>query len=135
MKVVFTLPAENNELKIEYSATTDKATVLNLTNHSYFALAGEAATTMLDEELTLNAKQFLPVDATLITTGVLRNVSGTPFDFRSRPGLASASKAGDEQLKFGKGYDHNWVLEGGVKSSPALLRECMIRSPAGCWRF
>jgi aldose 1-epimerase len=121
VKVVFTLPAENNELKIEYSATTDKATVLNLTNHSYFALAGEGATTMLDEELTLNAKQFLPVDATLIPTGVLRSVSGTPFDFTQPTGIGKRiDDAGDEQLKFGKGYDHNWVLEGGVKSSPAF---------------
>jgi aldose 1-epimerase len=121
VKVVFTLPAENNELKIEYSATTDKATVLNLTNHSYFALAGEGATTMLDEELTLNAKQFLPVDATLIPTGVLRSVSGTPFDFTQPTVIGKRiDDAGDEQLKFGKGYDHNWVLEGGVKSSPAF---------------
>ena len=121
VKVVFTLPAESNELKIEYSATTDKATVLNLTNHSYFALAGEGATTMLDEELTLNAKQFVPVDATLIPTGELRNVTGTPFDFTQPTVIGKRiDQAGDEQLKFGKGYDHNWVLEGGVKSSPAF---------------
>jgi aldose 1-epimerase len=121
VKVVFTLLAESNELKIEYSATTDKDTVLNLTNHSYFALAGEGTDGMLAEELTLNAKQFVPVDATLIPTGELRKVSGTPFDFTQPTVIGKRiDQAGDEQLKFGKGYDHNWVLEGGVKSSPAF---------------
>jgi aldose 1-epimerase len=121
VKVVFTLLAASNELKIEYSATTDKDTVLNLTNHSYFALSGEGTEDMLAEELTLNAKQFTPVDATLIPTGEVRNVSGTPFDFTQPTVIGKRiDQAGDEQLKFGKGYDHNWVLEGGVKSSPAF---------------
>jgi aldose 1-epimerase len=121
VKVVFTLMAESNDLKIEYSATTDKPTVLNLTNHSYFALSGEGSEDMLGDELTLNAKQFTPVDSTLIPTGELRNVSGTPFDFTQPTAIGKRiDQAGDEQLKFGKGYDHNWVLEGGVKSSPGF---------------
>jgi len=121
VKVVFTLLAESNELKIEYSATTDKDTVLNLTNRSYFALGGEGSGGMLDEELTLNAKHFVPVNATLIPTGELRSVSGTPFDFTQPTVIGKRiDQTGDEQLKFGKGYDHNWVLEGGVKSSPAF---------------
>src|SRR5258708_17696944 len=77
-KVVFTLPAERNELKIDYTATTDKDTVLNLTNHSYFNLAGDGSGDMLDHVLTLHAKQFTPVDRTLIPTGELRDVAGTP---------------------------------------------------------
>ena len=121
MQVIFTLLAESNELKIDYSATTDKDTVLNLTNHSYFALAGEGNEGMLDEELTLNARQFTPVDSNLIPTGELRNVSGTPFDFTQPTVIAKRiDQTSDEQIKFGRGYDHNWVLEGGVKASPAF---------------
>jgi len=121
VQVIFTLLAESNELKIDYSATTDKDTVLNLTNHSYFALAGEGNEGMLDEELTLNARQFTPVDSNLIPTGELRNVSGTPFDFTQPTVIAKRiDQSSDEQIKFGRGYDHNWVLEGGVKASPAF---------------
>lgn len=109
-KVVFTLPAEGNELKIDYSATTDKDTVLNLTNHSYFNLAGEGNGDILDHVLTLHAKQFIPVDKGLIPTGELRNVGGTPFDFNSATAIGKRISEGDEQLVFGKGYDHNWVL-------------------------
>jgi aldose 1-epimerase len=109
-KVVFTLPAEGNELKIDYSATTDKDTVLNLTNHSYFNLAGEGKGDILDHVLTLHAKQFTPVDKGLIPTGELRNVAGTPFDFNSATAIGKRINESDEQLVFGKGYDHNWVL-------------------------
>src|ERR1700739_4784534 len=81
VKVVFTLPSDRNELKIDYTASTDKDTVLNLTNHSYFNLAGEGNGDILDHVLKLHAKQFTPVDKTLIPTGELRNVTGTPMDF------------------------------------------------------
>ena len=109
-KVVFTLPAERNELKIDYTATTDKDTVLNLTNHSYFNLAGEGNGDILDHVLTLHAKQFTPVDKTLIPTGELRDVAGTPLDFTSATAIGKRINESDEQLVFGKGYDHNWVL-------------------------
>jgi aldose 1-epimerase len=109
-KVVFTLPAERNELKIDYTATTDKDTVLNLTNHSYFNLAGEGNGDILDHVLTLHAKEFTPVDKTLIPTGELRKVAGTPFDFNSATAIGKRINETDEQLVFGKGYDHNWVL-------------------------
>jgi aldose 1-epimerase len=110
VKVVFTVPADRNELKIDYSASTDKDTVLNLSNHSYFNLAGEGNGDILDHVLTLHAKQFTPVDNTLIPTGELRDVAGTPLDFTSATVIGKRIDDSYEQLAFGKGYDHNWVL-------------------------
>src|SRR4029077_12910344 len=113
VKVVFALPADRNELKIDYTATTDKDTVLNLTNHSYFNLAGEGNGDILDHVLTLHAKQFTPVDKTLIPTGELREVAGTPMDFTSATAIGKRINENYEQLVFGKGYDHNWVIASG----------------------
>jgi aldose 1-epimerase len=113
VKVVFTLPADRNELKINYTATTDKDTVLNLTNHSYFNLAGEGNGDILDHLLTLHAKQFTPVDKTLIPTGELRDVADTPMDFTSATAIGKRINENYEQLVFGKGYDHNWVIASG----------------------
>jgi aldose 1-epimerase len=110
VKVVFTLPEDRNELKIEYTATTDKDTMLNLTNHSYFNLAGEGNGDILDHVVTLYAKQFTPVDKTLIPAGELRDVAGTPMDFNSATPIGKRINEKYEQLVFGKGYDHNWVL-------------------------
>jgi aldose 1-epimerase len=95
-------------LKIEYTATTDKTTVVNLTHHSYFNLAGKGD--ILSHELMMKADKFTPVDDGLIPTGELRNVSGTPFDFTKATAIGARIEADNEQLKFGKGYDHNWVL-------------------------
>jgi aldose 1-epimerase len=110
VKVVFTVPADRNELKIDYSASTDKETVLNLSNHSYFNLGGEGNGDILDHVLTLHAKQFTPVDNTLIPTGELRDVAGTPLDFTSATVIGKRIDENYEQLVFGKGYDHNWVV-------------------------
>ena len=98
-------------MQIDYLATTDKDTVINLTNHSYFNLSGEPKRDILAHELMLNAAEFTPVDSTLIPTGEMRSVAGTPFDFRKSTAIGARINSEDEQLKFGKGYDHNWVLE------------------------
>jgi aldose 1-epimerase len=111
VQVTYTLPAEANELRIDYSATTDKDTVVNLTNHSYFNLSGVASQEILEHQLLLRALEFTPVDSTLIPTGDLRAVCCGPFDFTKAIAIGARINQGDEQLKFGKGYDHNWVLE------------------------
>jgi aldose 1-epimerase len=100
-----------SDLRIEYAATTDKDTVLNLTNHSYFNVAGPGGGDILRHQLTLHASRLTPVDATLIPTGELAPVEGTPFDFRRPTDIGARINADNEQLKRGKGYDHNWVLD------------------------
>lgn len=99
-----------NELRIHYTAQSDADTVVNLTNHSYFNLAGAGTGDVLKHELELFADHYTPVDASLIPTGELRPVAGTPFDFRQPTSIGAWIDADDEQLQFGKGYDHNYVL-------------------------
>jgi len=99
---------ENNGLKLAFSATTDKDTVVNLTHHSYFNLAGKGD--ILGHEVMIPADRFTPVDSTLIPTGELRPVTDTPFDFRKSTTIGARINQSDEQLKFGGGYDHNWVV-------------------------
>lgn len=99
-----------NELHIDYVATTDAKTVLNLTNHSYFDLSGQGKGNVLDHVLSINADSFTPVDQNLIPTGEIRDVSGTPFDFRRPVRIGERIDEKNEQLKLGIGYDHNFVL-------------------------
>ncbi len=101
-----------NRLRIDYSATTDNPTVINLTNHTYFNLSGEGNPSILDAVLTLDADKYTPVDATLIPTGELAPVAGTPFDFTQPTVIGSCIDTTNEQLKLASGYDHNWVLCG-----------------------
>lgn len=101
----------DNGLKIEYHATVDQATPLNLTNHTYFNLKGEGSGDILDHVLTLKAARYTPVDADLIPTGELAAVGGTPFDFTTPHLIGERIAAAHEQLKLGHGYDHNWVLD------------------------
>lgn len=112
VKVTYTL-TDDNELDIQYEAVTDKPTIVNLTQHSYFNLSGRLTEKVLDHELYLNADTFLPVDAGLIPTGEMRQVAGTPFDFKEPKLIGEEIEADNAQLKLGLGYDHCWVLNQG----------------------
>jgi aldose 1-epimerase len=108
---------EQNELKLQYRATTSKPTVLNLTNHSYFNLSGNDARDVMGNLVTLHAARFTPVDATLIPTGERRAVAGSVFDFRTPHRVGDHIRdAKDQQIRFGRGYDHNFIVDGAAGS-------------------
>ena len=113
LKVTYTLTAKN-ELRVDYEGTTDKPTVLNPTQHSYFNLTGSFTNTILDHQLMIDADGITPVDKGLIPTGQIISVSNTPFDFRSSTAIGSRINDPDQQLVLGHGYDHNWVLRDGA---------------------
>lgn len=116
---VYTL-TEDGGLRIDFSATTDQKTIVNLTHHSYFNLAGRGD--ILGHEIQINGQRFTPVDANLISTGELRPVAGTPFDFRQPTPIGAHIDADDEQIRFGRGYDHNWVIDKPMGSLGLLAR-------------
>jgi aldose 1-epimerase len=118
---------DSNELKINYRATTDKKTVVNLTQHTYFNLSGNTKSDILSHELFINADKFVPVDKTLIPTGELKPVSETPFDFKTPVAIGSRIEKDDQQLKFGTGYDHCWVLN---RKTDSLELAATLHDPA-----
>ena len=126
VKVTYSLPTHDT-LQLQYRAETDKPTPINLTNHSYFNLAGHAAGDILDHELTLFAELFTPIDAALIPLGELRAVAGTPFDFRRPRRIRDGVNADDEQIRFAGGYDHNFVILRETGNSPQIAAR--VRDP------
>ncbi|MDN3260595.1 aldose epimerase family protein [Streptomyces sp. CSDS2] len=124
-QVAYTL-TRHGDWRIDYEATTDKATVVNLTSHVYWNLAGEGSGSIEDHELSIAAARYTPTDAGLIPTGELARVAGTPFDFRHAKPVGRDLRAGHEQLVLAQGYDHNWVLDKGITARPehvATLRD------------
>lgn len=122
VQAVYTV-TESNELAVEFTATTDRSTIVNLTHHSYFNLAGaDGDATILDHMLMIDADRFTPVDSTLIPTGELQDVTGTPMDFRTPVAIGARINGDDVQLKRGGGYDHNWVVNGFGKGMRVIAR-------------
>ena len=112
----------SNRLSIDYRATTDRATIVNLSNHSYWNLSGEGAGSVMDQRLTIPAQAYLPIDATSIPTGEIRNVAGTVFDFRQGKPIGRDIRTGGEvQLLNGRGYDHNWILSRTPAAEPRVV--------------
>jgi aldose 1-epimerase len=124
-RVTYTLN-DRHELAIDYQASTDKPTIINLTHHSFFNLAGGRAPDVLDHEVTIDADSYLPVTATIIPTGELATVAGTPFDFRTPASVGVRIDDPHEQLARGRGYDHNFVLN---RESTELLRAARVVEP------
>lgn len=123
LSVTYTV-TENNEFKIEYVGTAEQITILNPTSHCYFNLTGRPDSTILQHELLINADNFTPVDANLIPTGEIRAVAGTPLDFRVAKPIGRDINTADEQLQYGHGYDHNWVING----YPGQVRQAAVLS-------
>jgi aldose 1-epimerase len=125
LKVTYTL-TPRNEIEVDYEAATDKATPLNMTQHTYFNLAGDGSRDVLDHRMTIHASRYTPVDSTLIPTGELAGVEGTPFDFRMGTAIGARIAAKDTQIEYGKGYDHNFVLD---RTGDGLVPAAHVEEP------
>ncbi len=126
VKVAFSLK-DNNTLELNYSATSDKDTVINLTNHSYFNLAGEGSGSAMDQDVMINADSFTPIDSTMIPTGEIKSVKGTPFDFLKLTRIGSRISENNEQLKLAHGYDDNFIVN---RKGPGLVLAARAVDPA-----
>ena len=129
VRVTYTL-TPRDELVVDYEATTDRATPVNLSQHTYFNLHGAGRGTILDHLLTLDASAFTPVDSTLIPTGEIAPVAGTPFDFRAATAIGARIDGPHQQLRVGRGYDHNWVLDRAGRGAMELAHAARVVDPA-----
>ena len=129
-QVTYTL-TKHDEIKMNYQATTDQPTIVNLTNHNYWNLAGEGSGAIYGHKLFLNSKTYTPVDPTLIPTGTIDPVAGTPMNFQHATAIGDRIRDGFPQLVIGRGYDHNWVLNRGTNTSASFLAAKVTEPTSG----